>query len=74
MVMYQFPRARVGHMDRLERAERNYWTDRGNVIGILMYRFPRLSIIIVLIPAVVDHHILTPTKRATLSDRSDSKF
>jgi len=54
--------------------ERNYWTDGGNVIGTQMYRFPRSWIIIVLIPATVDRHILTPTKRATLSDRSDSKF
>ena len=55
-------------------AERDCWTDRGKIIGIQMCRFPRLWIIIVLIPATVDQHILIPTKRATLSDRSDSKF
>ena len=73
LVMYRLPRAWIG-MNQCAPAKQNYWTDRGNVIGIQMCRFPRSWIIIVLIPATVDQHILTPTKKSTLSDRSDSKF
>ena len=59
----------------IDSREQSDSTDRGKyVIGIQMCRFPRSWIITVLIPATVDQYILTPTKRATLSDRSDSKF